>query len=221
VILVILKERKEIRKLIGKWGIWRIGIGWYLAALSPFAIALLTIALHLALGNPIPGPALPFSWSIVVFWFLATLLSGATGEELGWRGFALPRLQTRYTSLISSLILGVIWGFWHLPVYLLAPLFGGQFDLLGFLRFLVSVVATSIIITWIVNNAKGSVLVATIFHFSVNFSVALFISIFGVIQAEWYYLVTTILYSIYAIIVVSSYGHTKLSKKPNDATLNP
>ena len=220
VISIILKEKNGIRKLVGKWGIWKIGIGWYLAALSPFAIALLSTALNISLGNPILGPDMPFSWITLVFWSIVSLITGATGEELGWRGFALPRLQSRYTALGSSIILGVFWGFWHLPIYLIAPLIGGQFDLLSFLRFLLFAVSTSIIITWIVNNAEGSVLVATIFHMSTNFSLILFTSTLGLIQPQWYHLVTTILYTIYAIIITIIFGYTRLSKKPSNRSID-
>jgi membrane protease YdiL (CAAX protease family) len=216
VILLILKERNGIKKLVGKMGKWRIGIGWYLAAFSPFAIALLAIGLYIGLGNPIPGPHMPFEWIIGLFWLIVSVVVGATGEELGWRGFALPRLQSRFNALGSSLILGVFWGFWHLPIYLLLGLEEGQFDFLNFLSYIMLTVFISIIITWIVNNTNGSVLGAIIFHASFNFSLALFVEILGLIQLQWYFLTIIILYSIYAITLVILYGHTRLSKKPNN-----
>ncbi len=215
VILLVLKERNEIRKLVGKLGIWRIGIGWYLAALSPFAISLLAIGLYIGLGNPIPGPHMPFDWSIGLFWLIGSVVIGSIGEELGWRGFALPHLQSRFSALGSSLILGVFWGFWHLPIYLLIGLEEGQFDLLNFLSFILLTVFISIIITWIVNNTNGSVLGAIIFHASFNFSLALFVEILGLIQLQWYFLAIIILYSIYAITLVIIYGYTRLSTKPS------
>jgi membrane protease YdiL (CAAX protease family) len=216
VILLILKERNGIKKLVGKMGKWRIGIGWYLAAFSPFAIALLAIGLYIGLGNPIPGPHMPFEGIIGLFWLIVSVVVGATGEELGWRGFALPRLQSRFNALGSSLILGVFWGFWHLPIYLLLGLEEGQFDFLNFLSYIMLTVFISIIITWIVNNTNGSVLGAIIFHASFNFSLALFVEILGLIQLQWYFLTIIILYSIYAITLVILYGHTRLSKKPNN-----
>lgn len=212
VILLILKERDGIRKLVAKWGIWRIGIGWYLAALSPFAIALVAVGLFIGLGNPIPGPHFLFDWFFDLFWLIASVLIGAAGEELGWRGFALPRLQSRFNALSSSLILGVIWGVWHFPTFLLLGLEEGYFDFLNFSRFVIYTVFIAIIITWIVNNTNGSVLGATIFHASVNFSLALFVEILGLIQLQWYFLATLVLYSIYATIIVIIYGYTRLSK---------
>ncbi len=216
VILFILKERNGIRKLVGKMGIWRIGIGWYLAAFSPFAVALLIVGLYIGLGNPIPGPHIPFDWIIGLFWLSVSVMIGAIGEELGWRGFALPRLQTRFNALSSSLILGVFWGFWHLPIYLLIGLEEGQFDFPNFLGFITLTVFIAIIITWIVNNTNGSVLSATIFHASFNFSLALFVEILGLIQLQWYFLGIIILYSIYAITIVIIYGSTHLSKQPQN-----
>ncbi|MHA2428767.1 MAG: CPBP family intramembrane glutamic endopeptidase, partial [Candidatus Hermodarchaeia archaeon] len=215
VILLILKERNGIRKLVEKLAIWRFGIGWYLAALSPFAIALLAIGLYIGLGNPIPGPHMPFDWITGLFWLIVSVVVGATGEELGWRGFALPRLQSRFNALGSSLILGVFWGFWHLPIYLLIGFEEGQFDFLNFLSYIMLIVFISIIITWIVNNTNGSVLGATIFHASFNFSLALFVEILGLIQLQWYFLAIIILYSIYAITIVIIYGYTHLSKESN------
>ncbi|MFX1317593.1 MAG: CPBP family intramembrane glutamic endopeptidase [Promethearchaeota archaeon] len=215
VILLVLKERNGIKKLVGKLGIWRIGIGWYFAALSPFAIALLAIGLSIGLGNPLPGPHIPFDWSVGLLWLIGSVVIGAIGEELGWRGFALPRLQSRFSAVGSSLILGVFWGFWHLPIYLLIGLEEGQFDIPNFLSFILLTVFISIIITWIVNNTNGSVLGAIIFHASFNFSLALFVEILGLIQLQWYFLAIIILYSIYAITLVIIYGYTRLSKKPS------
>ena len=216
VILLILKERNGIRKLVGKMGIWRIGIGWYLAALSPFVIALLAIGFYIGLGNPIPGPHMPFDWSVGLFWLIVSVVIGATGEELGWRGFALPHLQSRFNALGSSLILGAFWGFWHLPIYLIIGIEEGQFDILNFLSFILLIVFISIIITWIVNNTKGSVLGAIIFHASFNFSLALFVDILGLIQLQWFFLMIIVLYAIYAIILVIIYGYTRLSRKPSN-----
>ena len=215
VILLILKEKNGIRKLVGKMGIWRIGIGWYLAAFSPFVISLLAIGLYVGLGNPIPGPHFYFDWGFGLFWLIVSVVIGATGEELGWRGFALPHLQSRFNDLGSSLILGVFWGFWHIPTYLLLALEEGQFDFLNFLGFIMLTVFISIILTWIVNNTNGSVLGAIIFHASFNFSLALFVEILGLIQLQWYFLAILILYSIYAITLVIIYSYTRLSKKPN------
>jgi membrane protease YdiL (CAAX protease family) len=92
--------------------------------------------------------------------FLVDAISN--GEEIGWRGYVLPRLQAKHSALASSLILGVIWGFWHLPKYL-APGNTSSFAL-----FMLKIVADSVLYTWLFNNTKGSLLLTTIFHASGN-----------------------------------------------------
>ncbi len=82
-------------------------------------------------------------------------------EEIGWRGFALPRLQARYNALTASLVLGLLWSLWHLPLYLSADNFLAE---VPFYDFFPEFVFVSIIYTWIYNNANGSLLFVTLFH---------------------------------------------------------
>lgn len=86
------------------------------------------------------------------------------GEELGWRGFALPRLQARMSALSASLILGLLWALWHLPLYLTA---GHPLSEVFFGWFLLSILADAILFTWIFNNTRGSLLVVLLFHASI------------------------------------------------------
>ena len=89
------------------------------------------------------------------------VVGGVLGEELGWRGFALPRMQTKRSALVASLILGGIWASWHLPFYL-----SGAQTLSEFApTFVVTFIAT-IPITWLFNNTNGSVLLTTLLHAS-------------------------------------------------------
>jgi membrane protease YdiL (CAAX protease family) len=92
------------------------------------------------------------------------------GEETGWRGFALTRLQESYHPLASSLIIGFFHGLWHLPVYLLVmgPVASGPFDLVKFATDVVALMSITIIWTWVFNNAKGSILFAVLLHASLN-----------------------------------------------------
>ena len=86
----------------------------------------------------------------------------ANGEEVGWRGYVLPRLQAKYNALVSSLIVGVIWGLWHIPKFL-AP---GNTSPFGW--FMIKVIADAVLYTWLYNNTKGSLLLATLFHAAGN-----------------------------------------------------
>ena len=90
-------------------------------------------------------------------------------EEIGWRGFALPRLLERWNAFTASLILGVVWALWHLPYFF----FGMPYS---FLIYALYLLAVSVLMTWIFNHTQGSLLVAVIFHFWFN--------MFDILQAD-------------------------------------
>jgi membrane protease YdiL (CAAX protease family) len=129
--------------------------------------------------------------------FLWLLIPGLAGgwEEPGFRGYALPRLQFRYSALLASLVLGVLWAFWHL-----------QFVVTGediWIDALLFPIEWSIVYTWLFNNAKGSVLIVMLFHamnntFSSGFVGQMFSGADSVNQA-WLRL---ILWGVVAIVLV-------------------
>lgn len=147
--------------------LWRVSPVWYAVAIGvPFLVALLVLALQALTSGA------PFSIStgtpVPLLIILALLV---VGEEIGWRGFALPHLQARYNGLIASLILGVLWAGWHLAN---ASIPGLEYYWYGFPAFLVFVVAQTILFTWLANHTRGSILLAWIFHASINVSNSLF-----------------------------------------------
>lgn len=102
---------------------------------------------------------------MAVLMFLYNIVYSALSEEPGWRGFALPRLQTKLNPLVSSLILGVLWAFWH------APLKFGGIDAASLSDILVEwvlIVLVTIIFTWLFNRTKGSILVTALIHPAMN-----------------------------------------------------
>jgi len=103
-------------------------------------------------------------------------LFGPLPEELGWRGFALDAMQTRWNALVSSLILGSAWVVWHLPLFFMQGTFQHElgFGTPGFGWFCLSTLASSVLLTWIYNNTHRSTLAAILFHFMTNFSGELF-----------------------------------------------
>ncbi|UCD44107.1 MAG: CPBP family intramembrane metalloprotease [Candidatus Bathyarchaeota archaeon] len=107
-----------MRNLLSGWTKWRVGAFWYIVAFSPLFVGLLAVGVYVIMGSTPPGPMMEYDWRLIAFLLVESLLTGASGEELGWRGFALPRLQTRFGALTSSLILGLTWSLWHIPVYL-------------------------------------------------------------------------------------------------------
>ena len=175
IVLVAVEGRKGgLRELLGRLLIWRVGIQWWTLALF-FAIIPSMAALYLfdlLGGPPVDWSELPPLYTIVPMFILFTIAAGI-GEEFGWRGFLLPRLQTRHNALVSSLIIGGMWAIWHIPQFFIKGTFqhdlGSQAGLLpAFLSFSVFVIVSSIWFTWIFNNTGGSVLLAAVMHGASN-----------------------------------------------------
>src|SRR5215203_3102248 len=97
--------------------------------------------------------------SLIVY----VLFHGPLGEEPGWRGFALPRLQRLHGPLVASLILGPLWALWHLPLFW-APAWNFPPTILNLVLFVISGTALTIVMTWVFNNTKGSLLIAILVH---------------------------------------------------------
>lgn len=160
--------RAGVRALLRRTVRWRVGPQWYLVAL------LANLVIWLLAYSAVLGPALLWaaldSWTLLVTIFLPFVAFGvlipAVGEEPGWRGFALPRLQRRYGSLRATLILGTLHGLWHLPALgtiLLGPLTPGQV-----LPFLLTAVGGTFLYTWLFNRTGGNVLLAILTHAAGN-----------------------------------------------------
>jgi membrane protease YdiL (CAAX protease family) len=126
VIIFYLREKGGVRRLASGWKKWRVSPKWYLLAFSPLVVYFLSAGIYLLFGGnspgPDPNPFLGFSFPVMA---VIAIFTGATGEELGWRGFALPQLQRRYSALVSSLILGFLWGIWHISSWIIS---GTQFS---------------------------------------------------------------------------------------------
>ena len=98
-------------------------------------------------------------------------IHGGMSEEFGWRGYALPRLQARWNALVSSMILGVIWVAWHIPLWYFP---GDEHSQINFWQWASLLLVFSIMMTWMFNNTNGSVLAAVLFHALANASNSLF-----------------------------------------------
>jgi len=158
----------------GKKNLWRrifqmrIGLVWYVAVLFTFLLVWLTAYNLLYRGAPLA--ALIANPALMVTAFLPNVLTGllipSLGEEPGWRGFALPRLQKDFGPVLGTLILGTLHGIWHLPA-LFTPLLG-PFSWDSFLTFVLTAAAGTFIYTWVFNNTRGSVWIAILLHASSN-----------------------------------------------------
>lgn len=158
---------------------WRVSPWWYLFVLfEPAIVALIVMACQslpggasfdLAHPSVVEELSLPSGinpWLLIVpVFLLGSLAGGPFGEEPGWRGYALPKLQERYSALGAGLILGVLWTVWHLPFFFIQ---GTSQSSTPFFIFALGTIADSILITWVYNHTRGSVLLAILFHNALN-----------------------------------------------------
>jgi uncharacterized protein len=162
----ITEGREGIGRLLRRLVLWRVGLGWYLFALIglPALMVLSVIVLPGALASfEGQGLASLLARLPLLILIVYVLVHGPLGEEPGWRGFALPRLQRLHGPLIGSLILGPLWALWHLPLFW-APAWNFPPTLLNIVLFVISGTALTIVVTWVFNNTKGSVLIAILVH---------------------------------------------------------
>ena len=201
-----------LRELFGRMIKWRVGLGWVLvAALSPLALFGLAALIVLAVVGGAP-PDLSLAGQVNFLPYLGIgalvlwLLTSGIGEETGWRGYALPRLQRNMSALSATLILTVFWVFWHLSRFF----YFGAFVELGFSvlpLFALQLLAMGIVLTWLYNSTNGSIMMAALFHGGFNFLPA------GG-AAEGYIAPTArVLLIIWAVVVVAVFKPANLSRK--------
>ena len=176
----ITEGREGVGRLMRHLVLWRVGLRWYLFALIglPAIMVLGVIFLPRAFASFQGIAALAPLPSLVLFVYVF-FLGGPLGEEPGWRGFALPRLQRRYGPLVGSLILGTIWAFWHLPLFW-APAWNLPPTILNIVMFVVAAIAFTIVMTWVFNNTRGSLFMAVLVHTSFDTVLAILNRLFPV-----------------------------------------
>ncbi|MBN2733486.1 MAG: CPBP family intramembrane metalloprotease [Methanomicrobiaceae archaeon] len=198
-----LSSREGIRNLLKKLYIWKVEWVWYAAALAliPAIIYVTMIICSVITENPLGGIIPEISLGVASSVFIAlgyvTLVRGPLREEIGWRGFALPRLQYLYSPLVGTLLLGIIWTIWHLPLHL-NGVYGNGMD--GFIERFYFNIGVTFLFTWIYNHSRGSLLMTTFFHTSVN-TTATVLLIPAAITGP-YYLVFCALVNIAAIFAI-------------------
>ena len=154
----------QTQKLLGKMGKWNLHIKWYLfAAGFMIVIKLFAALLHRIITGAWPQFGQEAWYIMLVAVIFSTWVQA--GEEIGWRGFALPRMSERFNLSRSALLLGVIWGLWHLPLFFVqgADKFGQSFPL-----FLMQVIAFSVVLAWLYWRTQGSLLLTMLMHAAVN-----------------------------------------------------
>jgi uncharacterized protein len=162
--------RGALRELGSRLVRWRVGWQWYVVViLGPAVFSLAVAGIYVLFGGSwaeAAPPAILAGPLLLLPLFLAILtLTDGLGEELAWRGFALPRLLTRYNALVASVVLGVIWALWHLPLLWTE---GGPMYQLPVWLLLLDLTAKAILFTWVFLHTRGSVLIAMLFHGATN-----------------------------------------------------
>ncbi len=169
IMTAVTEGKTGVGRLLRRYVLWRVGLSWYLLVLVGIPLLLMLVILAL------PG-GVAFVLHIVpvypVAYIVALFLGGAFFEEPGWRGFALPRLQQRFGPLWGTLLLGVLWTFWHLPMFFVPGFNGAGTGIVGIsmavVAFLIGTTAMAVIFTWVFNNTRGSLLLAILLHASLD-----------------------------------------------------
>ncbi|MFZ2147610.1 MAG: CPBP family intramembrane glutamic endopeptidase [Sedimentisphaerales bacterium] len=167
IVVNILSGKTGSKDLLASLLRWRVGVIWYMLALfGPVALLLGAVVLDILFSDKTPnfGRFGTETWSTGLVALAIALLSNPW-EEVGWRGFALAKLQLRYSACVSTLIVGILWSLWHLPLFWTK---GHPMSTLPFLPWLVGVIAAAFIYTWLYNSSKGSLLIVSLFHISFN-----------------------------------------------------
>jgi membrane protease YdiL (CAAX protease family) len=207
------------RALLGQLLRWRAPRRWYaVALLGPVGLVLAAYGLWVATGgSPPPAEALA-QWPLLPVYFVYILLfGGGVDEEVGWRGFALPRLQDRYGPLVASVVLGVFWAGWHIPAWFTV---GSGQDLLSFPVFVVSVIGAAVSYTWLYNSTGGALPLVILFHTVFDilttgpWSRALLALPPSQRGADWFVLITAVVVVLAAGLVLLTDPRTLTGRRP-------
>jgi len=221
IILAAIESRKRgVRELLARVLIWKVGIGWWAFALLFTAIVsagtLLLFNLFSAQDVPLSGVV---PWYDIFAMVLVLTVFAGLGEELGWRGFLVPRLQVRYSALTASLIIGAFHTAWHLPMFFMEG--QTQYSWVqevgffpAFAGYLVFVTAWAIQLTWVFNNTNGSVLLAAVVHGVGNAWIGGYFDISPRTGVAGNYILTALMAAVsIVIIIVAGPAHLSRAKE--------
>ena len=202
VVTRVTTGKAGLRQLLRSIVQWRVGLQWYLLVLFGYPL-LFAAGISVVAGGDI-WTEMGQQWSLFFSLYLPNILVGlflpSLGEETGWRGFALPRLQRQYGPLFGSLILGTLHGLWHIPAYFVrGMILPDGFDGTVFVANTLAIIAVTFIWTWLFNHARGSVLMAIFIHATSNAAGAYIQQLVPGPGSPWF---TFVLASIVALILI-------------------
>ncbi|MGE5250575.1 MAG: CPBP family intramembrane glutamic endopeptidase [Bacteroidota bacterium] len=179
ILTAVLYGRAALRALLGRVVRWRVGLLWYLFALLwPPVLSLMVTGISMLFGRAAPDFANPPVMSVypvppevrgagplvlLPMVFVIQFFGSSLGEELGWRGFALPRFQSRWSPLVAGGIVGFIWGIWQI-MHEWTP--GQAVDALSLTWLVIGMTLNGVLYAWMFNNTRGSLIPALLLHTS-------------------------------------------------------
>lgn len=164
-ITAVVDGRDGLRRLFGRVMRWQVEFKWYVIAWwVPVIIVMLALSMYALSGHALPAVA---PEALVIPLLLVNVVLGPLGEELGWRGTALPLMQERWNVIAASLMLGIMWGLYHVPTFLLPGLPQNNVPPLAFL---LGAMALNIFMVWMFNHTHGSLIMPFLAHWAFNFA---------------------------------------------------
>jgi len=203
IVMAATEGKASVNRLLKPLVQWRVGARLLVIAVIAPALLLLAAQIVTQVLGLTATPGLPTDNLIgmVIAVFVMAVFSN-TWEEIGWRGFALPRLQQQHTAFVATLIVGVLWGLWHLPLFFWLD---NPMSNYPFLPWFIGTIALSFIYTWLYNTAAGSLLVVTLFH--------VFSNTFGVVISGVSVTALAIVYIAVALVLVAVFGKDHLARR--------
>lgn len=237
IVVIIIGRKSGLFDLLRPFLCWRVRLGYW--GIAIFGIAVLYMAglgTYIILGGePPPFIMIREELNLIPLYLILVVLSpsqGPVGEEFGWRGYALQTLQNKYGPLIASLVIGIIWGIWHVPTFFsptgVLPAMVSAIGFIFIVPYTLGTIANSIFMTWLYNKTNASALIAgVVWHAAINFWAPILLSDSSLIAAgegnhlptiapNLYLTVLAILVLGAIILVIQSKGQLGYKKKVNE-----
>lgn len=148
----------------------KVALGQLALAIGIQVLVFIGMVVLVSVSNNIPLlSAINTSASVLVLGFFNMLIRGPLGEEIGWRGYALNHLQKKHSPLVASIIIGLVWGFWHTPLWIVTSGYTGVQLIEYAALFLVGIICTSVIMTYFYNRSRN-LLIPIVIHQLLNYS---------------------------------------------------
>jgi membrane protease YdiL (CAAX protease family) len=203
VLTAALEGRAGVRALLARYVQWRFGLPWYLVALTgPPLVLMVSVAIWYGAAAlpPLGEQGVAIGVAYLITLVINLCIGGVLGEEPGWRGFALPRLQARYGPLLGSIVLSAFWSLWHLPL-ILTP--GGTTWTGSITLYIVLNVAVTILHTWVFNGTRASLLGVLLLHTTINTSTRMILPNIPGMSRDEGNLLLVVIYGVVALLIVA------------------